>query len=261
MIAEKKDYNTGLLKGTGLIQETFLLLDLYRQGDSRSDLVEKAIASNVMAKGHDNRIKDIVNRVFYPRYISPGKENILLLKKLREFNVSIQVFNQLFLVYTCKANTILFDFVVDVYQQNVRQGKKTLPNQAALSFVEEAIKNGEIHSTWAKSTQVRIARHIIATLADFKLVDTAGNILPYYLLDDVANYLAHELHFRGLSDHAVMDAEEWALFGYHRHDVTKHLERLSFYGHYIFQSSGELTKINWLYKDMNELIYAIGHQV
>jgi hypothetical protein len=76
-------------------------------------------------------------------------------------------------------------------------------------------------------------------------------------LDTTANYLAHELHFRGLSDDDVIEAEDWKLFGYSRLDTIKHLERLSFQGYFILQNSGEIIKINWSYKNMEEFTHAI----
>jgi hypothetical protein len=258
MIAERKEYTTELLKGTGLIQETILLLDIYEPGITKSELLEKAINSNVLVKDHNNRIKDIVNRIFYRRYFSFGEETVLALKQLRQNHISINILSQLFFVYTCRTNSVLFDFITSVYQRLYLAGERVLPDNAAITFINEAIKIGDIEPPWSDSTKLRVARHIIATITDFKLIDSGKNMLPLFLDDIVVNYLAHELHFKGVPDTAIIDAHEWKLFGYDRNDIIKQLERVSFKGHYIFQSSGELIKINWRYKNMKDLANAIG---
>ena len=82
--------------------------------------------------------------------------------------------------------------------------------------------------------------------------------IPVFLTDRTANYLTHELHFKGYSDEAIASAEEWKLFGYNRYDVTRHFERLAAQDHFIFQNAGDLIRITWNYKNMKELIDAIG---
>lgn len=256
MINTQWVYNSDLLKGTGLIQETLLLLDIYEPGIPKANLIKKAIESNVLVRNHPNRIKDIVNHTFYRRYLKQGEDTVLSLKLLREKLISLDILNQILLIYTCRANLILFNFIRFVYQDSVKSGAKELPSKAARTFIEDAIKEGKIEKPWAESTIKRVARHMNASMIDFKLINRQRQILPLFLYDFVANYLVHELHFSGLSDEAILNAQEWGLFGYNRHDTLKHLERLSFQGNFILQSSGEIVRITWNYQNMNELINA-----
>ena len=61
-------YNSDLLKGTGLIQETMVLIDLFRAGMSKQDLINQVLEFNPLAKEHENRTKDIINHTFYRRF-------------------------------------------------------------------------------------------------------------------------------------------------------------------------------------------------
>jgi len=257
-MVDVREYNSDLLKGTGLVQETLLLLDLYTQGVTKKDFIEEVILSNALVKNHNNRIKDIIEHVFFRRYVSYGEESVLALKQLREKHFGLEIFIQLLLVYTCRKNLILFDFVSNVYQKLVQQGKVELPQNAAKDFIEENIKNGNIQKAWAASTKRKVSEHMNACMIDFKLTDRQKRLLPLFLSDTVANYLTHELHFKGYSDAAIITAEEWKLFGYDRYDTIKHLERLAIQGHFIFQSSGDLIRITWKYQNMKDLIDAIG---
>jgi hypothetical protein len=257
MIEEIRKYNSDLLKGTGLVQETLLLLDIYKPGIPKKEFIEGVIDSNVLVKNHNNRIKDIIEHVFYRRYVNYSEESVLALKSLREKHIGLEILIQLLMVYTCRKNLILFDFIRNVYQKLIQQGAPTLPQNAAKDFIEENIKNGNIEKAWADSTKSKVAEHVNACMIDFKLTDRQKYLLPLFLSDTVANYLAHELHFMGHSDEAITIAEEWSLFGYGRYDTIKHLERLAIQGHFIFQNSGDLIRITWHYKNMKEFIDVI----
>lgn len=257
MVALRK-YNSDLLKGTGLIQETLSLLDVYKPGISKKDFTEEVIHSNALIKNHDNRMKDIIEHVFYRRFVNYGEDSVLALKYLRDKHLGLEVLRQLLLVYTCRRNLILFDFISNVYQKLIQKGAVELPQNAAREFIDENIKNGNIEKAWADSTKRKVAEHMNACMIDFKLTDRQKRLLPLFLSDTVANYLTHELHFKGYSDEAIATAEEWTLFGYDRYDTIKHLERLAIQGHFIFQNSGDLIKITWHYQNMKDLIDAIG---
>jgi hypothetical protein len=258
MSIESRIYNSDLLKGTGLIQETLLLLDVYKEGVSKKDFIGLVIQSNVLVKSHKNRIKDIIKHVFYRRFFTNGEGTVLALKKMRAAHTPLETLSQLFLIYTCRRNLILFDFIVDIYQKAAKKNYEALPQDAVAIFIEESLKSGHMDGSWADSTKKKIKQHIHACLIDFKLTDKQKNLLPLYLSDTTANFLAHEMHFNNFSDEAIVNAEEWKLFGYSRYDTIRHLERLSFQGHYIFQNSGDIIKIAWIYNNMNEFTDAIG---
>ena len=47
---------------------------------------------------------------------------------------------------------------------------------------------------------------------------------------------------------------DWLLFGLEREDVLAELKRLALHGLFIVQAAGEVVKISWPYKSMEELI-------
>lgn len=251
-------YNIELCKGTGLIQETLLLLELYELGVKKEDFAKHVIVSNALVKSSEKRINDIVKLVFYKRYVKHNPEVPLYLRQLQERYMSLEQLIHLLLLYTARANRILFDFIKEVYwKKDNHVTKTTIKPEDVKAFIKEAIKDSKIDRKWSEGTLIRVTSYIIATLVDFRLIDKKHNIIALFLSDNIANYLAHELHFMGYSDEAVASAEEWTLFGYDRYDTIKHLERLAIQGHFIFQHSGDLLRITWHYKNMKELIDAI----
>jgi hypothetical protein len=252
-----KKYNIELCKGTGLIQETLLLLNLYHLGMTKQEMTKEAIVNNVLVKASDKRIKDIVEIAFYKRYVNDDPSIPVNLQILLDKSLSLDVVTQLLLIYTSRANLILMDFIIQVYWQEVRKGTKDLDFNYSRKFIAETIRQTDLIIGWSETTQKRVASYIIATLVDFRFLDKERKVKPVFLHDFTANYLAHELHFKGLSDNAVVESVEWKFFGYSRFETIKHLERLSYQGHFIFQNSGEIIKISWTYKNMKEFTHAI----
>lgn len=254
---EEGKYNSELLKCTGLIQETIVLIETYEPGMTKNEFCSLVMESNLLSKATNTRIKDIIERAFYRRYVNENKDTVENLKYLRTKYVSNDAFIQLLLVYTGRANAILSDFIKMVYYDAINKGYQFIDTTDPKKFIEEAIKDGRIEKPWSDSTKIKLARHIIATMADFKLLDKNKKILPYHIFDLTVNYLIHELHFSGLSDDQIILANDWSLFGLNTEDILQTIERLSFQGHYIYQHSGELLKISWKYKSMKESIDAI----
>jgi hypothetical protein len=253
---KEKQYNIDLCKGTGLIQETILLLMMYKSGLSKQEMTREAITSNILVKASDKRIKDIVEIAFFKRYVNDDPSIPVNLQVLLTKSLSLDVVTQLFLIYTSRANLILMDFIIQVYWPEVRKGTKDLNFNYSRKFISETIRQTDLISGWSETTQKRMASYIISTLVDFRFLDKERKVKPVFLHDFTANYLAHELHFKGLSDNAIVESNDWKLFGYSRLDTINHLERLSFQGHFIFQNSGEIVKINWSYKNMQEFTHA-----
>lgn len=253
----KSLYNIDLCKGTGMIQETLLLLEKYSPENSKDNFIKEVYDSNILVKSSEKRIKDIIHNVFYKRYVIQDKYLPVYLLQLHRYNVGLNQLIQIMLIYIARSNRIFFDFVTDVYWLKSRENNLVTSSEAKL-FINEAIKDGRIALHWSDGTKKRVASYIIATLMDIKYLNKKYNCIPVFLSDKTANYLSHELHFKGYSDEAIANAEEWKLFGYSRYDVTRHFERLAAQGHFIFQNAGDLIRITWNYKNMKELIDAIG---
>ena len=253
----KSLYNIDLCKGTGMIQESLLLLEKYTPETTKEIFVKNVFESNILVKASEKRIKDIIHNVFYKRFLISDNYVPVYLLQLHRYNVGLDQLIQIMLIYIARSNRIFFDFVTEVYWIKSRENTLITSNEAKL-FINEAIKDGRIMLPWSDGTKKRVASYIITTLMDIKFLDKKYKCIPVFLSDKTANYLSHELHFKGYSDEAIANAEEWKLFGYNRYDVTRHFERLAAQGHFIFQNAGDLIKITWNYKNMKELIDAIG---
>ena len=250
----KKEYNSNLLKGTGLIQEMLILLDAYESSEPYLKFQERVLRDDLLAKSTENRVVDIVRNIFKDRFLGYELNIPEVLKEMREDYVSMSVLTQIFYLYTCRANRLLVDFIIDVYFKKLDSGYHDLKSSDPKDFIKVALSDGRINTSWSESTISKVSQHIIATLIDFELIERNKTIIKFRIFDLTANYLAHEFHFRGLSDNNIWYHEDWKLYGLSPQDVISVFERLANQGTFIMQFSGEILNISWKYNNMNEFI-------
>jgi hypothetical protein len=121
---------------------------------------------------------------------------------------------------------------------------------------------GAARRTFARFSMM--TRYLLSALTDFKLTrdmpQGRREIVPYNIQPTTTLYLAHEAHFSGLSDHAVLDYSDWKLFGLDRQKILEELRKVADEGHFIVQFSGDLLRVSWKYKAMEECLDGIAQR-
>jgi hypothetical protein len=254
-------YSTELSKGQGAVAETLTLLQLWQPGMSGPELADRALAEGVLGKSSARRVTDLARPVFARRYLVDAGRPAAWLKRLMEAGADAGLMRQLMLIYTARIHRILRDFIIQVYWPGYAAGADAISRSDAEEFIAQAIDDGRIAPPWSETIRIRVAQYLTGTLADFALVHDVKKkdrpLRPYRLLPEVALFLAHEVHFKGFSDDSILDSPDWALFGLARDDIAPQLEQVGRRGHFIAQYSGELLRISWKYKTMEEFLDAV----
>ncbi len=250
MAGSKYLYNSNLAKGTGLINETLTLFEFYESGESKQEFLLRCTSQNVLNKSTEHRTKDIINLVFFDRYWKGSKNVIPDLKTLRENGLSLEALKSLFFIYTARANHVLYDFTLEI--REIAQSKK-ISKEIAMGFLLKSFSDGKAPA-WSDSIITRVSSYLISCLKEFDVIDKEGYIKRTFPDSKVCNYLLHELHFKGYSDEKVVHDNSWKLIGLDFNELIKEIERISFKGTIIFQYSGEILKIGWSYKTMEEFV-------
>jgi len=254
-------YTTRLQAGLGLISETERLLDLWEPGMDNPALLDRALGSGDFPTMTARRLRNIVSEGFSPRYLVQDGWPASALKSMQGA-LSDQDRKQLFLLFTCRANRILADFIREVYWPQYAAGSTSLTKKDALNFVDDAVAEGTTTTSWSDSTRTRVSSYLLGACADFGLlgVMAAGGrkIETFGPTTFVTNFLAHDLHFRGLGDSAVLNHEDWGLFGLGPDDVLAELKQIAMRGEIIVQSAAGLVQISWKHKNMEELADAVA---
>jgi hypothetical protein len=249
-------YTTQLQAGLGLVPETQKLLALWTPELGGQDLYKAALSSGRFSNVTARRLRNIVLEGFGPRYLVENGKPAQLLKTVVG-KMSKADFRTLCFVFTCRANTVLGDFVRQVYWPAYSAGKSSLNKREALSFVRAAVSNGLTFAPWSESTISRVAGYLLGACADFGLLgpNKAGvrSIESFRISPTVASFLAHELHFQGLGDNALLRRIEWEWLGLDPKDALEELKRLSLRGEVVVQSAARSTRVSWKYKSIEGL--------
>jgi hypothetical protein len=254
-------YTTQLGAGLGLIAETARLLDLWEPGISGQRLLLIALESGAFATISARRLRNIVIEAFAPRYLVddalPARVLKILVGRIPQADP-----RQMLFLYSCRANPILADFICEVYWQRYGAGAQAVTKDEARSFIRRAVGRGRTTTRWAESTIIRVSNYLLGISADYGLLGTmradARAIIPFRITPVTTSVLAHELHFRGLSDSAVVHHSDWSLFGLEPADVLQELKRLALRGEIIVQSASSIIQIGWKYKTMEELAHVLA---
>ncbi len=255
-MVDKNPYTTQLQAGLGLVDETKALLGLWSPGMTSMQLHKAALESGRFPTVTARRLRNIVGECFAPRYLVANGAPAAHLKQLSS-RLSTADLTQLMLIFTSRANPILGDFVRQVYWGRYAGGYPQITNDDARTFVERGIDDGKTVKRWSETTVRRMSAYLTGCCADYGLLDrgqrSQRRILPFRISPSVAAYLAHELHFAGVGDNALLTHEDWKLFGLAREDVLEEIKRLSLKGLLIVQIAGDVIRISWKQPDMESL--------
>lgn len=252
-------YNSKLAAGQGILEESRLLFTLWEEGMDKEGLFKKALESGRFPTISARRLQNIVYLAFAPRFLEQPEVIPRLLRMQQA--IPRPTLDQIFYIYTARANLVFADFVREVFWPMYATGRETLSNEDARAFVAKANAEGLTTQTWAASTERRVASYLTGTAADFGLLEGGRKIKreirPIRIRPTTSVYLAYDLHFHGVGDNALLAHEDWALFGLERADVLEELRRMALQKWIIVQSAASITTIDWLYDSMEDVIDGI----
>ncbi len=216
MVTKRAPYTIRLGAGLGLVDETKALLELWEPGMRAPQIHQAALESGRFPNIADRRLRNIVTECFAPRYLVRDGAPAGHLKRL-VVRLAPPEINQLFMLFTSRANPILGDFIRQVYWERYAAGAGEISNDHARAFVERAVDDGKTATRWSDRTIQNVAGYLTGCCADYGLLEngqkTARRIAAFRMSPRVAAYLAHDLHFSGLGDNSVMSHQDWGLFG------------------------------------------------
>lgn len=254
-------YSIAICKGSALIDETAALLRSWIPGESLDEFTERVIAEDVLGKATYQRVRDIVRRVFAPRYLRPTDEPARHMKRLLE-SFGRDAIRDAALIYSSRNDPLLRDATTLIYWPAARMGQMALVPGDLAHFFQEAGADGRIPEAWSQQVATKVARGIIGAWVGFRLIDErhkgVHRILPYTPDDRSIVYLAYLQHVAGLGDDAVIHHPDWGLFGLEPRDLISRLRRLSDAGWWEAQAGGDVVRITWTYESMTEVLDAIS---
>ena len=250
-------YTTQLQAGLGLIEETQALLNQWQPTMGAQELFNAALESGEFPNVTARRLRNIVAECFAPRYIHPQHQPAKWLQMLSH-RVSPRALNQLFFIYTARANLILRDFVTQVYWERYASGYEEISNEDSKEFVHRATFDGRTAKLWSETTIKRLSSYLLGACVDYQLLHpltrSARQITPIRIDSCAIVVLAYDLHLQGIADNNLFAHPDWQLFGLQPEDVRDELKRLSVHKFWIIQTAADAVAISWTHKTMEEVV-------
>lgn len=254
-------YTTQLGAGLGAIPETLELLRLWVPGMAAKDLSDLAVAEGIFSRATARRTRNLVMEMFAPRFLSDEGRPAIQLKQLIKGRFPHESLAQLFFLQTARAQAIFRDFVIKVYWPKYSAGAAYVIREDAEALIYRGFDEGRMTKRWSPEIIERVAQYLVGCCVDFGLLEIGNRvqrpIQRFTARQDVSLYIAHDLHFAGISDSAIIQHDDWLLFGFEPGEVLNRLKSLSHDGHFLIQSSGELVQFSWKYRSMNECLHAL----
>jgi hypothetical protein len=255
-VTEQHFYTTQLQAGLGLTEETQGLLGLWQQGMGTQDLFNTALDSGEFPNVTARRLRNIVAECFAPRYLNPAPQPAKWLKVLNH-RVSSRALNQLFFIYTARANLILRDFVTNLYWERYASGYTEVSSEDSTEFVQRATYDGKTKKLWSETTIKRLSSYLLSACVDYQLLQpltrVARQITPIRIDPCAIVILAYDLHLQGIADNNIINHPDWLLFGLQPEDIRDELKRLGVNKFWIIQTAADVVSISWTYKTMEEV--------
>ncbi len=257
----ERRYSIGIVcKGTAQVSETRHLIQHWHPEENVDTFVRRVQEQDLLGRHTAQRSRDIARRVFAQRFLLPTDKAARLLKKIIEADLPHKTFTEMLFLFACRADSLLYDFTLQVYWEAVKRGRTKLAIADVLEFFADAVADRRIPSPWSEGTQVRTARGLLATLRDVGFLRESRRgkpereIIPYYISDEGVACLARELHESSISDSALCKHQDWSIFGLNREQVCDRLDQIGEYRGLIIQRAGSVVSITWKVKSMEELI-------
>ncbi len=254
---EQPYYTTQLQAGLGLIEETQTLLGQWKPDMGTQDLVNAALDSGEFPNVTARRLRNIVAECFAPRYLNAKPKPVKWLQELNH-RVSTRAINQIFLIYTARANLIRRDFVTEIYWERYASGYTEISSEDSTEFVQRSTYDGKTKKLWSETTIKRLSSYLLSVCVDYQLLQplsrASRQITPIRIEPSVIVILAYDLHLQGIADNNLIDHPDWQLFGLQPDDVRDELKHLGVHKLWIVQTAADVVSISWMYKTMEEVV-------
>lgn len=252
-------YTMAISKGAGLIDQTRQLARFWKLGERSDDFARRAI--NECALGNDTayRVRDILHRVFIPRFMRPNDMPARILKAVAENPMPAATFNELVFLFACRKDPLIHDYTVKEFWPAVRRGRTSLAADEVLSFFSGALVDGMIEKAWSEKTAIKIARGVLGILRDVGFLREdkrhSKEIVRYRITESGLAIIARMMHDEGMSDSSISSHPDWSLFGLSRAEVLDRLDELGETKGILVQRAGTVVHITWSPKTIEELVH------
>ncbi len=248
----RSTYTARLLKGSALLPQMRTLVRIWYEDATPAEIIAHIERHHLLGSASHRRIKDIVTKVFVPRYVRGNPPHAWrFLRPFEEVNAPLPVVRPLYYLYAARAEALMGDFVRLVLYEHYFEGLSAIRVADVLRFMAEAEADGRISEPWSESVRLRLAQHLLAALRDFGILEgrarkrIAAPYLPIVPFAHTALLLTQER--RGA---AVFEHPDWRLFLLRPETVERLFIEADRDGLLHYNAAGSIVRIDFPEEDL-----------
>lgn len=253
-------YTTRLQKAGAAIEDTRILLRHWNDEIPKEKLTEKLITENVLGKASRMRTKDVINRIFIPRFVQGEPKNAWkYLQTLEIGGTDGTTMAALLYYHTARSERILYDFmVVEVYPR-FKIGHSEIGVEDAVHYISETVVQEKSGGGWTDTVSLKVARGMLAALRDFGILEgkvkkrIASVFLPSPAFAIIAFILSQQLK----SADKIIRCDDWKLYFLSPEAVERKLLEAHQLGYLNYKVAGDIKRIDFPYSTLEEMAHGI----
>jgi hypothetical protein len=247
---------SNILKGGALIDDARRLVEVWEPGEDVAWKLGRVADQNLLAKPSRARADTVLQRVLRPRLVEPGPQVIVALRELRS---SPRGFVEAYYFESTRADGLLAACAEGPMFAWWEAGRVAVDVNEVAAWLGKLAANGETPS-WADSTRIEVARHLLATLRDFGIL--TGAVRKEFSRSSLSiagfSYVAFRLHEAGASSRVLLASPVWRRWLLDRNRVIELFHEAARTGLLRFSSAGSAVRVDWLLGSLTEVVRAVA---
>lgn len=162
------------------------------------------------------------------------------------------------MLYSARNDLLLRDAITKVYWPGLNEGRLSLTVDDFVRFIRQADAEGLIPVPWSDEVAKKIARALVKSLVEYGLLreEAKGRreTVPYRAAPEALVYLAYDLRSSGLSDQAILEHEDWMLYGFDRSRLVTELDSSDYGQWWLLQIAGSVVRFSWKHESVDEVV-------
>lgn len=255
-----RSYTTRLQKAGAAIEDSRILLRHWSDAIPTEKLTDKLVSENVLGKTSRMRMKDVITRVFVPRFVhGEPKDAWRYLRTLEVGGTDGDTVASLLYFHTARSEKILYDFMVEEVYLRFMVGHSEIGVDDAVKFISEVIPR-ETKERWTDTVNLKVARGMLAALRDFGVLEGKAKkqIKATYLSPTAFAIITFLIHTKTKSGEKIINSDDWKLYLLSPEAVERKLLDAHQLGFLTYKVAGNIKRIDFSYDSVEEMAHELA---
>ncbi|MBN1814110.1 MAG: DUF1819 family protein [Anaerolineae bacterium] len=258
-MSANRQYNSTMAGKGAFLSDVKIVLREIGTGQSQGHIRQAVIEGNLLDHETIYSRTTVWGEIFR-RYIS-GRDpkHVATLSRMVAGCASSAAVDLVLLCEYCQIDALMYDLTADC-TYGLYQNARTVIDKTDVSewLIRQESRHPEI-AEWSPQTRGRLIRGYLSAIRDFGLVTGVKQkeFHKLYVPREAFVYALYHQKDRGIEGKALIYSTDWRLFLLSEREVVFLLEDAASGGFVSFRRAGDIYDLQFLYRDLHEVVYAI----